>query len=154
MTVTALNARDLRRLDAASGLQEVLPELVALALDARQAAWNVSGPGASTLRALAEELAAESHRWAQRVAERAGALGFFVDARPATVAAAAGVFPIGRIADDAAATCLTELVDDVAATARRVHAQVAEADPVADHVLVEVIEGLERFRWLLRTNES
>ena len=89
MTVTTLNAPDLRRLDTASALQKVLPELVALALDARQAAWNMIGPAAIPLRELADQIATDAHRWAQRVAERAVALGFFVDARPATVAAAA-----------------------------------------------------------------
>ena len=154
MTVTALNAPDLRRLDTASALQKVLPELVALALDARQAAWNMSGPAAIPLRGLADQIATEALGWAQRVAHRAVALGFFVDARPATVAAAAGLFPIGRITDGEAVANLTELIDNVAFTARRVHEQVTPSDPIAQHVIVEVIEGLERYRWLLRSHES
>lgn len=154
MTVTALNASDLHRLDTASALQKVLPELVALALDARQATWNTIGPAALSLRELADQIATDAHRWAQRVAERAVALGFFVDARPATVAAAAGLFPIGQLTVGEAVTNLTELIDNVAFTARRVHVQVATADPVAQHLAVEVIEGLERYRWLLRSHES
>jgi len=154
VSVTALNAADLRRLDTASALQKVLPELVALALDARQAAWNMIGPAAIPLRELADQIATDAHRWAQRVAERAVALGFFVDARPATVAAAAGLFPIGQVTDGEAVTNLTELIDNVAFTARRVHAQVAPADPVAQHLIVEVIEGLERYRWLLRSHDT
>jgi hypothetical protein len=90
-------------LTATSTLQKLLPELVALALDAKQAHWNITGPASLPLRTLTNEIAADARAWADRIAERAVALGFdlgfAVDARPGTVAAVAGLFPTGRVTD-------------------------------------------------------
>ena len=83
MTATALQTvPDTARLTAASALQKLLPELVALTLDAKQAHWNVTGPAFLPLHALTDEIAADTRTWVDRVAERAVALGFTVDARP------------------------------------------------------------------------
>lgn len=90
MNTTALHAPDTARLTAAATVQSMLPRLVALTLDAKQAHWNVTGPGFVQLHALTDELAADVRAWTDRLAERAVALGTPVDARPATVAAAAG----------------------------------------------------------------
>ena len=93
MIATTLPAPDTARLAAASGLQKLLPELVALSLDAKQAHWNMTGPAFLPLHALTDRIAEDTRAWADRIAERAVALGFYVDARPATVAAAAGTLP-------------------------------------------------------------
>ena len=98
MIATTLPAPDTARLAAASGLQKLLPELVALSLDAKQAHWNMTGPAFLPLHALTDDIAADTRAWADRIAERAVALGFYVDARPSTVAAAASSFPLGRSA--------------------------------------------------------
>jgi len=90
---------DTARLTAASALQKLLPELVALALNAKQAQWNVTGPAFLPLHALTDEIAADLRTWVDRVAERAVALGFTVEARPGTVAPVGGQFPAGRVSD-------------------------------------------------------
>lgn len=55
---------------AASALQKVLPELVALSLNAKQVHWHVTGPGFLPLHALTDQIAADALGWADRVAER------------------------------------------------------------------------------------
>jgi starvation-inducible DNA-binding protein len=155
MTVTTLPAPDTARLDAVSALQKLLPELVALSLDAKQAHWNMTGPAFLPLHALTDDIAADARTWADRIAERAVALGFYVDARPATVAAAAaGTFPLGRVTDVEAVAELTAVIDEVRATVRRVLEQVGPADAVAHNVTVDVLEGLEKYRWMLTAQTS
>jgi starvation-inducible DNA-binding protein len=154
MIATTLPAPDTARLDAVSALQKLLPELVALSLDAKQAHWNMTGPAFLPLHALTDDIAADTRAWADRIAERAVALGFYVDARPATVAAAAGTFPLGRVTDVEAIAELAALIDGVTATARRVLDQVGLADAVAHDVTVDVLEGLEKYRWMLTAQTS
>jgi starvation-inducible DNA-binding protein len=154
MTVAIQNHPDRARLTATSTLQKLLPELVALSLDAKQAHWNVTGPAFLPVHGLTDEIAAAARAWADRVAERAVAtgldLGFAVDARPATVAAVAGLFPTGRVADHEAAAELIAVIDRLTATARDSLADLEQTDPVAYNLTVEILEGLDKYRWMLR----
>jgi starvation-inducible DNA-binding protein len=151
MTATVLQTvPDTARLTAASVMQKLLPELVSLTLDAKQAHWNVTGPAFNAIHTLTDELAADTRTWVDRVAERAVALGFPVDARPRTVAAVGGQFPAGWVSDDEAIAELIGHIDGVAATARASLADVEEVDAVAHDVTVTVLEGLEKYRWMLR----
>ena len=150
MTATALQTvPDTARLTAASALQKLLPELVALTLNAKQAHWNVTGPAFLPLHALTDEIAADLRAWVDRVAERAVALGFAVDARPGTVAAVDGQFPAGRVSDHEAIAELVEHIDDITATARGSVADLERVDVVAHDLTVTVLEGLEKYRWML-----
>ena len=150
MTATDLRPiPDTARFTSASMLQRLLPELVALTLDFKQAHWNVTGPGFLPLHALTDEIAAAGRTWADRVAERAMALGFSVDARPRTVAAVASGFPAGPVRDHEAITELITVVDGVAATAWGSLADVERVDPVAHDLILEILEGVEKYRWML-----
>lgn len=150
MTATTLPASDTARLFAVSTLQRLLPELVALSLDVKQAHWNVTGPGFLPLHALTDDIAAAADRWADRVAERAVALGLHVDARPETVAAVAGTFPLGRLTDVEAVAELVKPIDGLVETAREALDDLELADIVGHDIIVEILEGLEKYRWLLR----
>lgn len=151
MSTTIAPASSSSRVDAAAALQRLLPELVALTLFAKQAHWNVKGPAFLPLHDLTEELAADTRRWADRVAERSTALGFSVDARPGTVAVVAGEFPEGWVWDREVIAELGTLVMDVARTARANLERVGSDDPVAEDIHIEVLEGLEKYAWLLRS---
>ncbi len=150
MTATALQTvPDTARLTAASALQKLLPELVALTLNAKQAHWNVTGPAFLPLHTLTDEIAADLRAWVDRVAERAVALGFTVDARPGTVAAVGGQFPAGWVSDHEAIAELIEHIDEVIATARGAITDLERVDVVTHDVTVTVLEGLEKYRWML-----
>jgi starvation-inducible DNA-binding protein len=151
MSTTFAPAPSSSRVEAAAALQRLLPELVALTLFAKQAHWNVKGPAFLPLHDLTEELAADTRAWADRVAERATALGFSVDARPRIVAAAAGEFPEGWVRDREVIAGLGTLVADAARTARTNLESIGSADPVAEDIHIEVLEGLEKYAWLLRS---
>jgi starvation-inducible DNA-binding protein len=150
MSVTTVQTvPDTSRLIAASAMHDLLPKLVALTLNAKQAHWNVTGPTFLPLHALTDIRGADTRVWADRVAERAVALGFVVDARPGTVAAVGGPFPGGRLSDHEAIAELVAQIDDVADTARGSLADLAEADAVAHNLVVEVVGGLDKYRWML-----
>lgn len=150
MTTTTLDAPDTARLTAAATVQAMLPPLVALTLDAKQAHWNVTGPGFVPLHALTDELATDVRTWTDRLAERAVALGTPVDARPATVAAASGrSFPMGWVADREVAVELVARIDVVAALFHGSLSELEFSDAVAHDAAVEALEGLEKYRWML-----
>ena len=150
MTTSTLHAPGTARLTAASTVQAMLPRLVALTLDAKQAHWNVTGPGFVQLHALTDELAADVRTWTDRLAERAVALGAPVDARPATVAAATGrSFPMGWVTDHEAAIELVERIDPVAQLIHESLSDLELSDAVAHDAAVETLEGLEKYRWML-----
>lgn len=150
-TTAPSNGTKVASAPATAVLQRVLPELVSATLHAKQAHWNVTGPRFLPLHALTEELAADATAWADRVAERATALGFPVDARPCVVAAAAGDFPSGWVRDTVVMAELGDIVERAAASAHRGVIEVEAEDPVAHDILVEVVEGLEKYAWLLRS---
>jgi starvation-inducible DNA-binding protein len=152
MTVTAQSVPDSARITAASALQQMLPDLVALSLHAKQAHWNVTGPAFLALHDLTDRIAADARTWADRIAERAVALDFAVDARPATVAAATRPFPAGRIADHEAIGELLVGIDLVVASARSSRLDLEQADIVAHDITVEILEGLEKYRWMLQAH--
>jgi starvation-inducible DNA-binding protein len=152
MTATSLQTvPDTARLVAASAMHELLPKLVALTLNAKQAHWNVTGPAFLSHYGLTDKLADDTRVWADLVAERAVALGFRVDARPGTVAAVSGRFPAGRLSDHEAVAELITHIDDVADSARASLPELAQADSVAHNVSAAVVGGLEKYRWMLRS---
>lgn len=145
---------DSAQLTAASTLQEMVPELVSLSLNAKQAHWNVTGPAFVPLHELTDEIAGDASGWADLIAERAMALGFTVDARPRTVAATDGHLPAGRIRDREAIISLIDLIDRVSDTTRGAVTKLEEDDPVGQDLAIQVLHGLERYRWMLRAQLS
>jgi starvation-inducible DNA-binding protein len=151
MTTTQLRPlADAAPFTAAAALQRLVPRLVALGLDAKQAHWNVTGPAFLPLHAVTDDLARDAWTWADRVAERVAALGFSVDARPETVAATADAFPAGHVADREAVIELGSLLDGVARAADRSLHDLDQTDPVGYDLTVELLEGIEKYRWMLR----
>lgn len=139
---------------AAAALQKVLPDLVALSLTAKQAHWNVTGSQFLALHDLTDAMAADARNWADRIAERAIALGFAVDARPHTVAAADGRFPAGRLGDQETITELMIVIDRVGATARTALKDIGDVEPVSHDALVAIVEGLDKYRWMLSAQRT
>ena len=153
MSTALATAPDTARFTAAAWLQRLVPELVALSLDAKQAHWNVTGPGFLPLHTLTDELAGDARAWTDRIAERALALGFAVDARVGTIASAAGEFPAGYLTDREVIGELTMSIDRAARTARHSLADLETADAVAHDITVEVLEGLDKYRWMLQAHK-
>jgi DNA-binding ferritin-like protein len=73
---------------------------------------------------------------------------------PGNVAAAAGSFPLGRVTDIETITELVELIDGVTATTRRILDPLASAGAVGHDITVGILEGLEKYRWMLTAQTS
>jgi starvation-inducible DNA-binding protein len=147
-------APETAQLAAASWLQRLVPQLVAVTLDAKQAHWNVTGPCFLPLHQLTDHLAGDARRWTDRAAERALALGLAIDARAATVASSARDFPAGELTDREVIGELIASLDRAIATARRSLSDLERWDLVAHGITLEILEGLEHHRWLLRAQKS
>lgn len=145
---------DSTQLTAASALQALVPELVSLSLNAKQVHWNVTGPAFLPIHEFTDEIADDTSKWADLVAERAMALGYTVDARPNTVAATDGHLPAGRVRDQDALVALIGLTDLVSATTRAAITVLEDSDPVGHDLAIQVLHGLERYRWMLRAQTS
>jgi starvation-inducible DNA-binding protein len=133
-------------------LQEVTVDLVVLGLSATQARWHVTGPAFVPVRRQLELLGADLRRWADLVAERAVSLGTTVDGRPAAIGRAALTeFPLGFIAARDAADEISRQISDVIVHARVAVEVLGVDDVVTGHLVIEVLQGLERHLWILRS---
>lgn len=137
-------------IDAASILNRLVPELVALTLNAKQAHWNVVGPAFLPIHQITDELASSTAAWSDEVAERVMALGFTTDARPSTVASTSIEIRSGRISDREVISALIGMIDHVAETARDALADLERHDPVGHDLTIEILHGLDKYRWMFR----
>lgn len=137
-------------IDAASDLNRLLPELVALKLNAKQAHWNAAGPAFLPLHQITDELAASTAEWSDKIAERVMALGFTTDARPSTVASTLIEIRSGRIPDHEVIVALIGMIDHIAETARDALADLERHDPVGHDLTIEILHGLDKYRWMFR----
>ena len=97
-------------------LQDTLVELTDLALQAKQAHWNVTGPNFRPVHLHLDELTADVRAASDEVAERAAAIGYYPDGRASTVAknSPLGDFPEGRVADRDVTRLMTDRLGVVA----------------------------------------
>lgn len=131
-------------------LQDSLVDLVALALVAKQAHWNVIGRNFRSVHLQLDELVNLARLQADRVAERAATIGNTPDGRPATVAESTTMpeFAAGWQNDE-------QVTKAIAATLQalmskfRIHIQQTErTDPVTQGLLIEITSMLEEAHWM------
>ena len=139
-----------------AALQASLVELIDLSLQAKQAHWNVVGPTFKPVHEFLDELTDEYRAWYDMVAERLTAIGVAPDGRPATVAGTSRLPQLGdgEIGDQAALAAFDERVTIVAANVRRRAEEIGDGDIATQDLLIEVLRGLEKQRWMLRAHLS
>lgn len=138
------------RAGAAAALQPTLVDLVDLALTAKQLHWNVVGAMFAPLHALLDVVAADARDAADTVAERLTAIGAAPDGRAVTIAsdAADAAAPEGFASD---ATVLSEMVGRMGTLVERLRTRLSEVaahDPVTEDLLIGILAGLEKHRWM------
>jgi starvation-inducible DNA-binding protein len=136
-------------------LQPVVADLIALALYAKNAHWNVSGPGFRSAHLALDELVATTLLVTDSVAERLKALGLPVDGSPQAVATRADVLvpvvcPAGSTVTDTL-SWVASLVDDVTTSIRRAAGRVGQTDAPTGDLLNTITLDLEKQKWLLRS---
>lgn len=142
--------------EVASILQPVLVDLIALALDGKQAHWHVRGQTFKQVHEQLDELIAEARTYSDDVAERVVALGAPVDGRPETVAESTRVpsFQTGFVDTEKVVAAIVEQLDAVIATARKAMDALDKADPVSQDIVIELLRSLEKHRWMFEAQTA
>jgi starvation-inducible DNA-binding protein len=136
---------------AAAELQSSLVELLDLALQGKQAHWNVVGPLFRPVHFELDDIVESAHAAVDTVAERLSALGEVPDGRAATVAASTPFepFPAGTVADREAVRLIGTRIDLLTAHLQE-RIERLGADPVSQGILIGILEAFEKHAWMLR----
>lgn len=132
-------------------LQQVLVDLIALHLQAKQAHWNVVGHNFRDLHLQLDEIVEVAREASDTIAERMRALGATPDGRAPTVAATATLTPLpsGELQTPAAVELIASSLHGAAGTIRTVHDEIDAEDPSTSDLLHAVIVALEKQAWML-----
>jgi len=136
---------------SAQFLTPVVLGLQALAVNGKQAHWNVRGANFIAIHELLDAVVANAQAGADQAAERIVALGLPVDARVATVAekTPATAVPAGFTQWDA---LIRNVITDMDAVIGDVQAAIDgldEFDLTSQDVVIGIKETLEKDRWFL-----
>ena len=132
-------------------LQKVLVDLIELALQGKQAHWNVVGRNFRDTHLQLDEIIEAARGFADTVAERMRSLHALPDGRSDVVAETTTLpeFPQGEIATTEVIDLMTERLDAVAGTCRDVHDAVDEEDPTSADILHAILERVEQLSWMV-----
>ncbi len=133
-------------------LQSTLTELQQLALQTKQAHWNVSGTLFYSLHTELQEHYEGISKYADKCAERLLAIGASSDGRATTIIRTSQIpeYP-GGFTDDAAVIkwfTVTYLTADRVAQAGIQATQ--KTDPTTSNLLQEIDDGLSKYQWQMR----
>ncbi|MFE6966499.1 MULTISPECIES: Dps family protein [unclassified Agromyces] len=141
--------------DVAAGVAQyltpVVHELVALAVNGKQAHWHVRGANFIAVHELLDEVVAHAQDWSDLAAERVVALGLPIDGRLGTVASKSGAKDpkLGFLPYDEA---IADVVTQIDLATEKVNAAIeglGELDPASQDVVIEIRRGLDKDRWFL-----
>ncbi|MGD9986277.1 Dps family protein [Pseudonocardia sp.] len=137
-------------------LQDTLVELTDLALQAKQLHWNVTGPTFLSVHEQLDALTDEARAAGDTVAERAVALGQPADGRVAIVAKETPLpeAPDGRLHADAAIAHTVRVLDVVIERTRTRIDRLGALDPVSQDLLIGIVAGLEKQRWMFDAQQA
>ncbi|MES2865364.1 MAG: DNA starvation/stationary phase protection protein [Actinomycetota bacterium] len=132
-------------------LQAVLVDLIELAMQGKQAHWNVVGRNFRDTHLQLDEIIEAAREFSDTVAERMRALHAVPDGRSDTVAATTTLpeYPNGEIDTAETVDLVTQRLEAVVGTMREVHDQVDDEDPTSADILHGIIEKLEQFAWMV-----
>jgi starvation-inducible DNA-binding protein len=158
MTIaTRRNDADITAFEAspelAGNLQRVLVDLIELHLQGKQAHWNVVGTNFRDLHLQLDELVDFARAGSDTIAERLRALDAVPDGRSDTVAATTTLpqFPVYEVFTAEAVDLVTARVYATVDTMRAVHDDVDAEDPSTADILHQLIDGLEKLAWLIKS---
>ncbi|WP_431236346.1 Dps family protein [Mycolicibacterium aichiense] len=139
--------------DLAGNLQRVLVDLIELHLQGKQAHWNVVGTNFRDLHLQLDEVVDFARESSDTIAERMRALDAVPDGRSDTVAATTSVPQIPGYEHNTGEVVelITTAIYAVVATLRDVHDAVDAEDPTTADQLHQMIDGLEKLAWLLKS---
>jgi starvation-inducible DNA-binding protein len=136
-----------------ANLQRVLVDLIELHLQGKQAHWNVVGSNFRDLHLQLDELVDFARDASDTVAERMRALDAAPDGRSDTVAAGTTLpqFPSYEHGTAEVVDLVTTRIYAAVDTIRTVHDAVDAEDPSTADILHQLIDGLEKLAWLIKS---
>jgi starvation-inducible DNA-binding protein len=139
--------------ELSANLQRVLVDLIELHLQGKQAHWNVVGTNFRDLHLQLDELVDFAREASDTIAERMRALDAVPDGRSDTVAAATSLpqFPPYERSTVDVVDLITGRAYAVIDTIRTVHDTVDAEDPSTADILHQLIDGLEKLAWLIKS---
>lgn len=137
----------------AANLQRVLVDLIELHLQGKQAHWNVVGTNFRDLHLQLDELVDFAREGSDTIAERMRALDAVPDGRSDTVAATTSLpeFPAYERSTGDVVDLITVRISAAVDTMRGVHDAVDAEDPTTADILHQLIDGLEKLAWLIKS---
>lgn len=142
-------------LDRAASVERYLGplvrDLVALAVNGKQAHWHIRGANFIGVHEFLDEVVAHAQDASDEVAERIVALGLPIDARIGTVAAQASTPELSAGFQQSAQTVreMVAQLDAVIATAYAAVKGLEVIDPVSQDIVIGVAQQLDKDRWFL-----
>jgi starvation-inducible DNA-binding protein len=136
-----------------AALQRVLVDLIELHLQGKQAHWNVVGTNFRDLHLQLDEVVDFAREASDTVAERMRALDAVPDGRSDTVSATTSLpeFPAFEHSSGEVVDLVTARIYAAVSTLRDVHDTVDDEDPSTADILHQLIDGLEKLAWLLKS---
>jgi starvation-inducible DNA-binding protein len=145
-----------QRLKAAELLQGTLVDILDLALQGKQAHWNLVGPHFRELHLQLDEMVDSCHTAGDEIAERMLALGAPADGRAATIAATSRVeaFPGGEVRDSEVVRLVAGRLAAVVEHVREVQSRMGELDVPSEDLLIGLTATLEKQLWTIQASEK
>lgn len=139
--------------ELSKNLQRVLVDLIELHLQGKQAHWNVVGTNFRDLHLQLDEVVDFAREASDTVAERMRALWAVPDGRSDTVTADTTLpqFPPYEHSTDEVVDLITDRIYATVDTLRNVHDAVDAEDPSTADILHQLIDGLEKLAWLIKS---
>jgi starvation-inducible DNA-binding protein len=139
--------------ELSNNLQRVLVDLIELQLQGKQAHWNVVGTNFRDLHLQLDELVDFAREASDTIAERMRALDAVPDGRSDTVAAGTTLpqFPAYERSTDEVVDLITGRIYANVEILRGVHDAVDAEDPSTADILHQLIDGLEKLAWLIKS---
>jgi len=136
---------------SAQFLTPVVHGLQALAVNGKQAHWNVHGTNFIAIHELLDSVVAHAQGWADDAAERVVALGLPIDARVATVAEKAAPTNVdaGFAQWEDTVRAVVADIDKVSADVQTAIDGLDEIDLTSQDIAIAIKAGLDKDRWFL-----
>lgn len=138
-----------------TALQGTLYDLIDLALQGKQAHWNVVGRQFRSVHLELDEIIASVREASDEVAERIATLGVSPDGRASVVGENSRLeaFPDGLQSTDATVTTYSDRLASAIKGLREGIEVVGSHDPISEDLLIGVAATLEKHLWMLQAQE-
>ena len=141
--ILSKDARD----QVVNSMHSVLATLIDMALQAKQAHWNIRGPRFKSLHEHLDEIIDELRPASDEVAERIVTLGV-----PADGTLPALTIHTGFLNDQQVAEGIAERLSQTINCIRKSIGTVGEVDPISEDLLIGIAAGLEKQLWMVQSN--